>query len=481
MNKDLLLEKLKVYRDGPMIPMHMPGHKRNSDLVAKYDYLNFLPSTCDITEVEGFDDLHNPEDTLKDAMDFAAKLWGSDSTHFMVNGSSGGLLSAIYAATKPHDKVIMARNCHKAVYHGVQMCHLNPIFILPEQDDETKLYGSINLDKLEKLIEENPDTKLIIITSPTYEGMVSDIKAISTMAHNRNIPLLVDEAHGSHFGFTEEFPDRAIKCGADLVVNSVHKTLPSLTQTGLLHRKGNLISEEKLREGIDIYETSSPSYLLLASIDGCVKLMCEAGNELLKRWSEILDCFYDKTKDLKNLKVFDGRKEKFIFKQDISKIVVFVKNEKITGSMLTNILRNEYNIETELSAPYYVLALTALGDTENTINALADALIEIDRTLDKYPVEGKNSVLKKYTLPDIVYPIYDAIYREKEFVKLENAVGRISGDFAWAYPPGVPLIAPGERLSEEIINILKAYINSGLNLKSTGHRLPEEIVVLQDN
>ena len=255
-----LYDRLLQYQSSEMYPFHMPGHKRRKD-----DFAN--PFFIDITEIEGFDNLHHAEGILKDAQDRAAALYHSEETYFLVNGSTCGILAAVSACTARGGKILMARNCHKAAYHAAYLRGLDIEYLYPEKEDIFGINGGIHEDIVEKALEEFQDIQAVMITSPTYDGVVSNVEKIAQIVHRKGIPLIVDEAHGAHFGFHEYFPKSSVEMGADLVIHSLHKTLPSLTQTALLHVNGNRVDRECLRKFLDIYQTSSPSYVFMAGMD----------------------------------------------------------------------------------------------------------------------------------------------------------------------------------------------------------------------
>ena len=262
-----LRERLRTYGAGNAYPFHMPGHKRQKQQGSLFPY------DLDITEIDGFDNLHHAEGILEEAMERAAKLWGSRKSFFLVNGSSSGLLAGIRAVTKRGDKVLMARGCHRAVYHAVELCGLHPVYMQAEWVEEMQISGSIQPETVEKHLQEHPDCKLVILTSPTYEGVVSDITEIAKVAHRYGAYLLVDEAHGAHLGFSKGFPDTSVHLGADVVVQSLHKTLPCPTQTAILHVCTEQVDVTEVGRQLSVFQTSSPSYVFMAEIDGCVSLL----------------------------------------------------------------------------------------------------------------------------------------------------------------------------------------------------------------
>ena len=424
--------------------MHMPGHKRSG---RKFPYLKGF-SDIDITEIEGFDNLHSATGILKRSMENAAQLAGADSAFYLVNGATCGILAVICARLKENDKVIVARNCHKSVFNGIALAGAKPIFVYPERSKKYGIDGSVKPEEIIKAIEENPDAKLIIITSPTYEGVVSDIKTVCDAAHKKGIPVLADAAHGAHFGFGN-FPQSAVRLGTDASVESLHKTLPSLTQTAICYISGNLIDKNAVAEKLAVFETSSPSYILLASTDGCINALRSREKEIFGSWEDALDEFYGRIKGLKNIKILNNSENEF-FMLDKSKIVLFP--QKMSGAALAQKLR-ENGIEPEMTAPDYVICMTGAGDTKKSLKMLAKALIKID----------KCETAEETAVSDIQN---GAEIAEKDggFCEITSAVGRISAGYVWAYPPEVPILVSGERISEDAVKKISQYKESGLTL-----------------
>ncbi|MPM95278.1 Arginine decarboxylase [bioreactor metagenome] len=278
------------------------------------------------------------------------------------------------------------------------------------------------------------------------------------MAHARGVPILVDEAHGAHFGFGHGFPDSAVHAGADIVVQSLHKTLPSLTQTAVLHLNGDLVDERLVADALAIFETSSPSYLLMSSVSSCTELMYEKGDALLDAWQGRLNKFYEKTAQLKHLAVFRP-----VYVRDPSKLVVLTGRAGMTGSLLAEKLRKDYRIEIEMAASYYVVAMTGMGDTDAMMDAFADALLDID----KKAVGGSHSAFPAPVLPKRAVPLTEARRGSQKAVRLDEASGQISAETIWAYPPGIPLIVPGEVISHEMVLLLTQYGKVGIHLKNS--------------
>lgn len=454
-----LYNKLVKYSSEDYYPMHMPGHKRNP----AFSMVN--PYSIDITEIEGFDNLHHAEGILLDGMERAANLYNSKHTNYLIGGSTAGLLTAIAAATKKGDKVLVARNCHKAVYHGIYLNELQPIYIYPQIDTHFNISGGISPKKIEELLIKHKDIKLIIITSPTYEGVVSDIPSISSIAHKYKVPLLVDEAHGAHFGFHPEFPHNSIQAGADIVIHSLHKTLPAFTQTGLIHVNSDLVDYEEIKRYLGIYQTSSPSYLLMASIENCISLLMDKSKELFSQYYERLQNFYDRMKALKNLKVlFPEEANNYGFYGfDPSKITISVKNTDISGTMLYDILLKEYKIQMEMVTRDYVLGMTSICDTKEGFYRLSEALLNID--MQSKPKSVMKHLTVNQEVPELVMTSSKVDTCLQEIIPLSLSEGRISGEYIYLYPPGIPLLVPGERISKELIEDILSYQTEGLQLQ----------------
>lgn len=282
--EERLYKKLESYGRSDFYPFHMPGHKRNP-LAVDGDF----PVERDITEINGFDNLHHAEDLLKRAQEDVARLYGVPESFYSINGSSGAILAAVSAAVDKGGQILVARNCHKAVYHAIYLRELSATYIYPHEDPKLGINGGISPGRVEMYLAENPEIQAVLITSPTYDGIVSDVARIAEIAHHYGVPLIVDEAHGAHFRFSDYFPVSAAQLGADVVINSVHKTLPCLTQTGVIHLCSDRVSREKLKRFLGIYQSSSPSYILMSSIDACMDKLEREGDEMFRVFTENLE------------------------------------------------------------------------------------------------------------------------------------------------------------------------------------------------
>lgn len=457
--KEELDIKLLEYAKCGMYPFHMPGHKRKPITFAN-------PYTVDITEIEGFDNLSHPEGILKEAQQRAAALYGSKQSYYLINGSTGGILTAVCACVKRGGKLLMARNTHKAVYHGAYLHQLSTEYIYPAMT-ETGILGAICPKQVEEKLKEHQDIEAVIVTSPTYEGLVSDIAAIAQIVHKYGIPLIVDEAHGAHLGLSEGFPISAVKCGADIVVHSMHKVLPSLTQSALLHFNSKLIKKEAIERFLGIFQTSSPSYVLMGSMDKCIRMLREEGTEIFAAYSRRLQHFYEKAEKLIHIRVLtrkDYKKTEF-YDIDASKIIISVKNTNISGKELYKRLLEKYHLQMEMVSGFYVLGMTSIMDDDIGFERLIFALMEIDVSI-RFTEEQKWDYIQELYIPrkkGIEYAA--AMDMTAESISLSIAREKISGSFVYLYPPGIPVIVPGEVITLDFMEGIQKCITEGLTVE----------------
>lgn len=475
---DMVLDQ---YSRTDFYPFHMPGHKRQ----VHTEYLS-NPYAVDITEITDFDNLHHAEGIIKENQDMAAELYHADKTWFLINGSTAGILAAVSACTSRGGKLLMARNCHKAVYHAAYLRGLETSYIYPSYEQACGLNGRISPDDVEKVLQENAGIEAVIITSPSYDGVVSDIEQIAKMVHSYGIPLIVDEAHGAHFAFGEYFPTSALDLGADIVIHSLHKTLPAMTQTALLHKKGNRVSGERLEEFLGIYETSSPSYILMGGISYCLRFLKEQGKQKFEMFQENLKWAREKMKTMKVLHLVGEEliEENDIFDLDYSKMIISTVNADINGPQLHEILRKKYHLEMEMEAEQYVLALTSVMDSREGFDRLVKALLEIDESLQNKKEKMENYIFinsgctakkqQKCTIWEAVEGVWEA-------VPLEESQGRVSAEYAYLYPPGIPLLVPGEEISEDFLIQEERLKNQGIYFQGLKDYSQKKIRVLKNS
>lgn len=463
-----LYNKLIEYSKDTYYPFHMPGHKRNTELLNMGN-----PYSIDITEIEGFDNLHHAEGILLEGRKRAAEIYGSAYTNYLIGGSTAGILAGISACTKKGDKVLIARNSHKSVYHAIYLNELNPIYIYPQRIKDFSINGGIDPVKVEEMLIKHSDIKLVVITSPTYEGIVSDVDAISKITHKYKVPLLVDEAHGAHLGFHPDLPRNSVQQDADVVIHSLHKTLPAFTQSGLIHVNGSLVDNNEVTRYLGIYQTSSPSYLLMSGIEQCITILEQNKDELFESYNKRLNLFYKEVKDLKKIKI--------LTKQDVlgagnydfdwGKLVISVKDITLNGNDVYHILLDKYKLQMEMVSKDYLLGMTSICDTDIGFIRLVDALFdmdfyaETDQNRNNKIDGGSKEFMSEIVQPDIVMLANQAMESEMEWLPIEQSGGRVTAEYVYLYPPGIPILVPGERITKDILRIILDYKENGLSLQ----------------
>jgi len=465
-----IIRKLQQLNESDEYPLHMPGHKRSVGC-------GFLDDVygIDITEIIGYDNLYEADGMLKDAMERAAGVYGAEETFFLVNGSTVGILSAITGVAKRGERILVARNCHKAVFHAIELRDLQAVYLHPKYLPEWDIAGGIDSQEVEAKLLQYPDIRAIVITSPTYEGIVSDVESIAKIAHEHNIPLIVDEAHGAHLPFDKRFPKSALAGDADIVIQSMHKTLPSFTQTALIHMKKGYADIARIKEYIGYYQTSSPSYLFMAGMDECIATLEKEGSHLWDAFFEMREDFLKKMAILQNIRILQDN--------DPCKLVISVKDTDLSGNRLQKILLDKYHIQLEMAAETYVLGIITMCDTKEGFDRLAEALLEIDGSIAKTVTavsdeekesdssDGRNNFSGwEECEEDIVYSLAEVKEKDTEEILIDDADRRICADYVNLYPPGIPLLLPGERITREHITLINRYLEKDMHVQGESER-----------
>ena len=500
--EELLINRLAAYARSDMYPFHMPGHKRRTG--PEDSFMNSCvdsftnPFAVDITEIEGFDNLHHPEGILKDSMKWAADVYGADQTYYMINGSTGGILAAVCGSVPRGGRIRVSRNCHKSVYHGICLNQLKTSYVYPQEIEGLGIQGGITAEDVDRMLNRYMDTQAVLIVCPTYDGIVSDIEAIARIVHRAGLPLIVDEAHGAHFRYDAMFPVSALDLGADVVIQSVHKTLPSLTQTALLHIKCNrpdggcYADRERIDRYIHMVQSSSPSYVLMASIENSIYQMEQTD---MAPYGKQLHKLRRRLGQMRHLRLADTGLigQAGIRDLDISKIVVSTRGTCLypaedgltgfTGAQLDDILRREYHLEMEMCGADYVTAITTVMDSGEGLERLGDALTRIDSQLTDagYKPDGRSGNQKSvYSMRcDTAMSMGEAMEEKMASVGLEDSAGCISGEFVYIYPPGIPIVAPGEWISRPILEVILEYRDKGLPVQGPADQSLRTIRVVQ--
>lgn len=487
--EELLINRLKAYKDSRIYPFHMPGHKRlqlggikGETARSGMDFPN--PFFVDITEVEGFDNLHHAQGILKQSMEWAARVYGADRTWYLINGSTCGILASVCGCTRPGGHILMSRNCHKAAYHAAYINHLRTSYVYPQDLPGLGIQGGILPEDVEKALEEHRDIQAVFIVSPTYDGVVSDVSKIADIVHRKGIPLIVDEAHGAHFRFGKWFPDSALDMGADAVIQSVHKTLPSLTQTALLHIKGNYVNSRNIERYLSIFQSSSPSYVFMASIENSIfvmdRMQRERDSVQMKEYEAHLMDLRRRLASMKNLRLVDRDIVGMggVWDLDVSKIVVSTRGTALSGADLSSILREKYHLEMEMCGADYVTAITTVFDSPEGLQRLGDSLEEIDADVTGTPGSREDGPAVYGMRAQAQCCLREAMESPSRPVLLKESEGQISAEFVYLYPPGIPILAPGENIARNILDVIEEYIKKGLPIQGPEDESLETLRVL---
>ena len=451
-----IVEALKQAYEHPSFQFHIPGHTRGNGTLPEFRKLIGKKAlTVDTTdEFDGLGTLHPATGPIKEAQELAAKAFGAEKTFFLLNGSTAGNLALAMGLTKQGQKIITNRNCHRSILTGMIISGADPLWLIPKRFEEWGIWGNIEAEDVEKLLQENQDVSLVWITNPTYEGVVSDVKAISKVCKKYKVPLIVDEAHATLWNFNKHLPESALTLGADAVVHSLHKTGGSMSQSSMLHIcKGSCLDIASVEKALKLLHTTSPSLMLLASLDAArANLESSRGQKQIEK--AVNNAKYLR-REIDKLKTIHQLKGDFGYKTDVTKI--FIKSDKLSGKRLESILEIDFNIEVESATDNGLLILSNIGNTKSDMEYLVKCLQKIDKTDYNDICYMENRKHMPMLTPQIKMSLRDSYYSEKETVNKEQAVGRISGEVIAECPPGISILLPGELITEAHLPYLLDY------------------------
>ncbi|MGI6586086.1 MAG: aminotransferase class I/II-fold pyridoxal phosphate-dependent enzyme [Gracilibacteraceae bacterium] len=477
-----ILKSLKEYKNEGAVPFHMPGHKRGN--IYKKTEINSLFEdilALDTTEVPGIDNLHCPENAVLEAQGMAAEAFGADHSFFLVNGTTSGIYSMIMASASPGDKIIIPRNCHRSVYCAVILGRLIPVYINPEIDYEFGIAMGIKPETIENVLKEHGDAKAVVVTNPTFYGVCSDLERIAEIVHERGMILLVDEAHGSHFCFNERLPISALEVGADMTSQSIHKTLPSMTQSSILHVKSERIDIEKLKVFLQLVQTTSPSHILLASLDAARFIMQKFGRELLDETIDWSNWARSEINNIEGCRCLGpdriGRNGTVDF--DPTRLTVNFGALGLSGVEAEDILRKDFKIQVEMSDLYNIVAITTIGDYRSDYESFVNSLKRLAGTVRRGKIKSMPAPAFFAPQEPSLMP-WEALYYEKEQVDIEQSIGRICGEMIIPYPPGIPVLMPGEPISREICEYLKLCVAQGIKINGASDPKLKKVWVIKN-
>ncbi|QXM07057.1 aminotransferase class I/II-fold pyridoxal phosphate-dependent enzyme [Crassaminicella indica] len=479
MKSSIILKRLTALAKENIVSFHVPGHKNGKAYRGYKDHIfNNALLALDVTEIPGTDNLHAPEDMIKKAQERAAKFFKADHTFFLINGTSTGNISALMAVANPNEKVIVPRDCHKSVMNGCILGGLIPVYINPKVSKEHNISMGIEAETVEKAILENKEVRAVVLTYPNYYGICSDIEAIAKVVHKYNKILIVDEAHGAHFNLSKELPIPAIEAGADIVIQSTHKTLPSFTQASMLHVKSERVNIDRLRFMLRMNQSSSPSYLLMSSLDEARAIVESEGRVLMNELLENINKFHEKISNIKGIKVLDksliGRYG--IKDIDRTRIVLDMTDFGISGTSLEKLLRDEYGIQMEMSDIKHIVAVCTIGNDAKDFEKLLKALISIKKKREVRKIE---TIPLLASIPKMCIPPREAAFCNKRSIPFKQSSGKISGEYIIPYPPGIPIICPGEEITQEIIDYVELLKEKKINIIGMDDDHLENIKVIE--
>ena len=479
-NETPLFDALKEYVDRDTLPFHVPGHKKGVGIDKEFkNFIGENPFKIDVTVFKLVDSLHHPTGPIKKAQELVADAYESHASFFSIHGTSGAIQAMILAVVNDGDKIIVPRNVHKSVTSGIILSGAVPVFMEPEIDKKLGIAHGVTPETVEKTLKENPDAKAVLIINPTYYGVATDIKKIADIVHSYDIPLIVDEAHGPHLAFSEKLPMSALKAGADICAQSTHKIIGSLTQGSLLHVKSKYVDPKRVQQILNLMQTTSPSYIIMASLDCARRQIALEGKDLLQKTIELCKYTRDEINKIPGFYCFGeevlGKPGSYSF--DPTKLTISSRELGITGFELDMILADKYHIQMELSDFYNVLAVGSFGDTKEGMDRLLSALKEI--STDYY---GKKEPVQDFldipAIPTKILNPREAFYSDKISIPLNESIGKISGEFLLAYPPGIPVLCPGEEITQEVVDYVHDLKRANLYVQGTEDLTVENIKIV---
>lgn len=481
-SKAPLLEQLILHHRKKTVSFHVPGHKAGrtytDEMISPY-YSSLLP--LDLTEITGLDDLHQPEGVILEAQALAADLVGADQSFFLVGGSTVGNIALILAVCNPGDTIIVHRDVHKSVIHGLMLARAKAVFIASEFDPVFGVPCGVRIKDLQLALEKYPQAKAVFLTNPNYYGLGQELKSIITLVHEHGLPVFVDEAHGAHYGFHPRLPSSALSQGADAVVQSPHKMLTAMTMSGLLHLKGERVNGEKVQRKLSMIQSSSPSYPILASIDWTRKYMAEHGYDQLTKGLDAIQYFRENMRSL-NCFLLNSEKIAAPFTQDPFKIIIQDKTGTLDGKTLLHELEKR-GCYMELFQPHFVLAVFTLTSTKADAEQLYFCLKDIQ---EQYDLTHKSTSKQQNSKCNVRFKLHEKLSSANfdhlndegmKNVTLDEAVGYRSAQMITPYPPGIPMLFPGEWITEEKVSELKRCIRS--NVRIEGMKTNESIMKIK--
>ncbi|NDI33548.1 aminotransferase class I/II-fold pyridoxal phosphate-dependent enzyme [Chengkuizengella sediminis] len=459
---------------------HIPGHKAGEGMDEQFkDFIGSNALSIDLINIAPLDDLHQPTGIIQEAQQLAAEAFGADYTFFSVQGTSGAIMTMIMSVCGHGDKIIVPRNVHKSIMSAIIFAGAKPVFIYPTMDEKLGIAHGITTQSVQRALEIHPDAKAVLVINPTYFGIAANLKEIVDIAHSYAIPVLVDEAHGVHIHFHEKLPLSAMQAGADMAATSVHKLGGSLTQSSVLNVKEGLVDAKRVQSIMSMLTTTSTSYILLASLDTARKNLAINGAQMASLSLSLADHARKQINEIKGFYCFGEEilGSEATYDYDPTKLTIHLQGIQLSGYEVENILRDDYNIEVELSDMYNILCIITPGDTIEKIDGLIQSLQHLS---EKYynQKELKNLFVKTPEIPQLSLSPRDAFYADTEVIEFQESAGRIIAEFIMVYPPGIPILLPGEVVTQENINYINEHLEVGLPIQGPEDKTIKNVKVI---
>ncbi len=471
-----LFDAMVSLAESHKVSFHTPGHKSGKGISTRFrKFVGPRIFSIDLTTLDEVDSLQNPTGVIKEAQELAARACGADRSYFLVNGTTVGNHAMVASVTRPGDRVLIARNCHRSVLTGLIVSGAQPVFFQPAFDRDLKLTLNVTFDAAKQAIDANPDATTLLITSPNYYGLCADIEKIIPYAHEKGMTVLVDEAHGPHLKFNPKLPVCALEAGADLCVQSTHKIVGGMTQASMLHVKSRRVNPDVVTNTLKLLQTTSPSYILMASLDLARMQMATEGKKLLDRTVKFAEDARSKINRIDGLSCFgrDRAKAAGMSDMDVTKLTITVSDLGLSGYHVSHLLNTRYGIQVEMADPFHILVIVSIGDRQDDLNRLVEALRMI---ASETGLQGALLPLDRVHPPRLdnrfLMTPREAFYSKTELLGLDQAAGRVSSEIVTVYPPGIPLLVPGEEISADAIAYIRnmaglGAIIDGLNENNT--------------
>lgn len=473
-----VLEALNRFKSMRVVPFDVPGHKRgrgNRELTA------FLGESClavDVNAMKPLDNLTHPVSVIREAEALAAEAFGAEHAFFIVNGTTAAVQSMIMSVCKKGEKIIMPRNVHRSAINALILSGAVPVYVNPGLNPDLGISLGMSVHDVEQAVKEHPDAKAILVNNPTYYGICPDLRAITALAHKHHMLVLADEAHGTHFYFGAQLPVSAMAAGADMAAVSMHKSGGSLTQSSLL-LINNGVSEGHVRQVINLTQTTSASYLLISSLDISRRNLALHGHDIFRKVGEMAEYAREEINQIGGFYAFSREivNGDSVYDFDVTKLSVHTLDVGLAGIEVYDLLRDEYEIQIEFGDIGNILAYLSIGDRQRDLERLVSALSEIKR---RYKGDKSGMLSREYIRPQVICPPQDAFYADSESLPIEDSRGRTCSEFVMCYPPGIPILAPGEKITDDIVEYIIYAKEKGCFLTGTRDREVRTIRVIRE-